>query len=54
MKKYTKKQIEKAFLRWETEYRLNPSSMMSDEQVKKLSVEEHAKESMRTLIEFME
>jgi len=54
MEKYTKKQIEEAFLKWETQYRLQPQEMVSEEEVRKMSVEQVAKEDLRTLLEFMD
>jgi len=54
MKKYTKKQIEEAFLKWETQCRLQPQTMASEKEMKEMSVEQLAKESLRALLEFMD
>jgi len=54
MKKYTKKQIEKAFVKWQTLARLQPQKIMTDEVARELSVEEFAKECTRALLEYMD
>jgi hypothetical protein len=51
--KYTKKQIEKGFVKWETFQRLNPKEVMTDSEVKALNVKEAASEQTITLINFI-
>ena len=51
--KYTEKQIKKAFLKWETFNRLNPSKVMTDEVFKNMDVEETAEANTQQLINYI-
>jgi hypothetical protein len=53
MKKYTKKQIYEAFLKWDTELRLNPEGFLSREEQIKLSVEEASRKTTEAFIEYL-
>lgn len=51
---YTKKQIKKAFKKWETEFRLNPNDFYDQTETRSdFSVEESAKLSTKTLINYI-
>jgi len=51
--KYTKKQINKAFLEWNKELRTKPDFFFSEDECILKSVEEVASESTRTLINYI-
>jgi hypothetical protein len=51
--KYTKKQIQKGFVNWETFVRLNPKEVMTDNELKSLNVKEAGSEQTMTLINFI-
>lgn len=51
--KYTKKQITKAFANWQIDYRLNPSTFKSDEDVASQDIKDHAKGQFNSLIKYM-
>lgn len=50
--KYTKKQIQEAYLKWHTNYRLNPQDFVSDDLTK--SVEQLSKEDTDYLISLID
>lgn len=51
--KYTKKEINKAFIEWNKDLRLNAESFYSEDETILMSVEEVAKESTKTLIDYI-
>tara|TARA_R110000744_G_scaffold369697_1_gene480028 strand:+ start:325 stop:489 length:165 start_codon:yes stop_codon:yes gene_type:complete len=51
--KYTEKQIKKGFANWQIDYRLNPSTFKSDEEIASKDIEEHAEEQLNNLIKYI-
>tara|TARA_R110000803_G_C11814353_1_gene301113 strand:+ start:203 stop:367 length:165 start_codon:yes stop_codon:yes gene_type:complete len=51
--KYTKKQIIKGFANWQTDYRLNPSTFKSDEDIASKDIKDHAKGQLKNLIKYI-
>ena len=53
MKKYTKKQIKEAFIQWEIKARCQPQEMITDDEMRELSVDEVAKQQLDELLKYM-
>ena len=51
--KYTRKQIKEAFLKWETDVRLEPDDFLTDEEKSLESVSELAERSTETLLNYL-
>jgi hypothetical protein len=51
--KYSKKQINQAFIDWNTHNRLNPSTVETDEKVNSTDVKTHSKELTQALIYYI-
>jgi len=51
--KYSKKQIEKAYAKWETEVRLNPTGFLTESEIREENVEEIAKKHTETLLTYL-
>ena len=51
--KYTKKQIESAFVKWNTELRKDPEEFITDEDYNSIDVTELSKDQTLDLIKYM-